>query len=296
MRIKRFLATTLGTALVAGMVFTGCGSKNETGATTVAVTSETAENTDEALAENATDTSAESEKAETENNEKVETTKKSDETKKAEKTTKKETNSVVKNKKNTENNDNNDAVDGENPESLVDDYSDDNLTEEDEFADDEDSDDEDTFSKVYEEFYVEYEGDEFDDEEYVNEDEELYNELINVGTYVGQYVDNDYNATLVVSDASGDKPKLHFCIQASQDSSSTLRWEFDALLKGGNTLAFDNCVITSVTSAQNPDGAGETVLDTDVMGLITYNIDEDMFDWEYCDYGYETFVFERIDG
>jgi len=66
MRIKRFLATTLSTALIAEIIFTGCGDTNEatteaTTATTVATeaTTESTEATTEAATEAAIETATE---------------------------------------------------------------------------------------------------------------------------------------------------------------------------------------------------------------------------------------------
>lgn len=66
MRIKRFLATTLSTALIAGIIFTGCGDTNEatteaTTATTVATeaTTESTEATTEATTEDTTEATTE---------------------------------------------------------------------------------------------------------------------------------------------------------------------------------------------------------------------------------------------
>ena len=72
MRIKRFLATTLSTALIAGIFFTGCGDTNEatteaTATTTVATeaTTESTEATTEATTEDTTEATTEATTADT---------------------------------------------------------------------------------------------------------------------------------------------------------------------------------------------------------------------------------------
>ena len=59
MRIKRFLATTVSTALIAGIIFTGCGDTNEAITEATTATTESTEATTEAATEAATEATTE---------------------------------------------------------------------------------------------------------------------------------------------------------------------------------------------------------------------------------------------
>ncbi|MCR5639675.1 MAG: hypothetical protein K6F97_12685 [Lachnospiraceae bacterium] len=275
MRIKRFLATTLGAALIAGMVFTGCGSKKDgadkADVTTIATedaateegTTEGDTSEDATTGDKAAEGTTEKEKSSSESKEEE----KKSESKTEEKSAKKENNkSNSAETKNVKEGKKTGSADTETDEATADDLEEKKKLLEERYA---------SISDYYSKVGVCIDGD----------------------GYEGDFIDNSCEAFMTVTADPKDETKLNYEIQISKTPTSYYSYSFDSTISpfGSEIFKYNNCVEKICTTKDDPAGESETIVAENLTGEIEFVWPEQCYKWRCFDHGFPGFIFECVD-